>query len=149
MEGTIVKDPAKPYASGKRGHGWTKFKANDEMDVVIMGYKMGENSFTGLIGAIEFGQYQEQDSCPACSNDPAGQRWLCSNRPHPMVLTPRGRCSGMDMKKRKEISADPEKFVGQVISLAYMGIMPSGSPRHPQYKRFRPDKPAKDCTWTT
>jgi DNA ligase-1 len=124
MEGTIVKDPAKPYASGKRGQGWTKFKANDEMDVVIMGYKAGENSFTGLIGAIEFGQYKDG------------------------VLTPRGRCSGMDMKKRKEISADPGKFLGQVISLAYMGIMPSGSPRHPQYKRFRPDKPAKDCTWS-
>lgn len=124
FEGTIVKDPTAPYASGKRGHGWTKFKANDEMDVVIMGFKDGENSFTGLIGAIEFGQYQNG------------------------VLTYRGRCSGMDMKMRKQLSADRPGHLGKVISLAFMGIMPSGSPRHPQYKRFRTDKLPTDCEWT-
>ena len=123
-EGTIVKDPTKPYASGKRGHGWTKFKANDEMDVVIMGFKPGENSFTGLIGAIEFGQYKDG------------------------VLTYRGRCSGMDMKMRNELTRDQAGYIGQVISLAYMGIMPSGSPRHPQYKRLRIDKADTECEWT-
>lgn len=123
-EGTIVKDPTKPYASGKRGHGWTKFKANDEMDVVIMGYKAGENSFTGMVGAIEFGQFKDG------------------------VLVYRGRCSGMDMKMRQQITNDQPGHMGKVISLAYMGIMPSGSPRHPQYKRFRLDKLPTDCEWT-
>lgn len=125
-EGTIVKDPTKPYASGKRGQGWWKLKASDEMDVVIMGFKPGENSFTGLIGAIEFGQYKDG------------------------VLTHRGRCSGMDMKMRKELTARAQEFIGnqQVISLAYMGIMPSGSPRHPQYKRLRIDKSAEECIWS-
>lgn len=125
-EGTIVKDPTKPYASGKRGYGWTKLKASDEMDVVIMGFKDGEGSFTGLIGAIEFGQFKPGDK----------------------VITYRGRCSGMDMKMRKQLSADRQKYVGQVISLAFMGIMPSGSPRHPQYKRLRIDKSAEECVWT-
>jgi len=123
-EGTIIKNPARPYASGKRGQGWFKLKATDEMDVVIMGFKPGESSFAGMVGAIEFGQYQNG------------------------VLTPRGRCSGMDMKFRKELTADPNKYIGQVISMAHMGIMPSGSPRHPQFKRLRTDKPAKDCTWS-
>lgn len=123
-EGTIVKDPTASYASGKRGHGWTKFKANDEMDVVIMGFKDGENSFAGMIGAIEFGQFKDG------------------------VLTYRGRCSGMDMKMRKALSNDRPGHMGKVISLAYMGIMPSGSPRHPQYKRFRTDKLPIDCEWT-
>lgn len=123
-EGTIVKDPTKPYASGKRGHGWTKLKASDELDVVIMGFKPGENSFSGMIGAIEFGQYKNG------------------------VLTYRGRCSGMDMKTRKDMTASQSALVGCVISIAHMGIMPSGSPRHPQYKRFRIDKPASDCVWT-
>lgn len=148
MEGTIVKDPTKPYASGKRGHGWTKFKMNDEMDVVIIGFKPGENSFTGMIGAIEFGQYKEQDWCGSCSNDPAGQRWLCPNRPHAMILTPRGRCSGMDMKMRQWFTDHQNESIGTVISMAYMGIMPTGSPRHPQWKRNRADKSASECEWT-
>jgi len=123
-EGTIIKDPSKPYASGKRGQGWFKLKATDEMDVVITGFKPGENSFTGMVGAIEFAQYKNG------------------------VLTPRGRCSGMDMKFRKQLTADPNKYIGRVISMAYMGIMPSGSPRHPQFKRLRDDKPNSDCVWT-
>lgn len=148
-EGTIVKDPTMPYASGKRGHGWTKFKANDEMDVVIMGYKPGENSFTGMVGAIIFGQYQD---CPRCKGDATA---FCADRARMSgacqsgkVLVERGRCSGMDMKMRQQITNDQPGHLGKVISLAYMGIMPSGSPRHPQYKRFRTDKLATDCEWT-
>lgn len=125
-EGSIVKELSKPYSSGKRGQGWWKLKANDEMDVVIMGFKPGENSFTGLIGAIEFGQYKDG------------------------VLTYRGRCSGMNMKMRREFTAKQQQLIDdkQVLSLAYMGIMPSGSPRHPQYKRLRLDKSAEECVWS-
>lgn len=123
-EGSIVKELNKPYASGKRGQGWWKLKANDLMDAVIMGFKPGESSFKGLIGAIEFGQYKNG------------------------VLTYRGRCSGMNMKVRKELTANQAKRIGDVIGVAYMGLMPSGSPRHAQFKLFRPDKPAHDCDWT-
>lgn len=28
---------------------------------------------------------RERDWCDACKDDPAGQRWLCDKRPHPMV----------------------------------------------------------------
>lgn len=123
MEGTIVKDPTKPYASGKRGHGWTKFKATDEMDVVIMGYKAGENSFTGMVGALIFGQYKNG------------------------VLTERGRCSGMDMKMRKWYTANQQQAMGTVISVAYMGQM-GETLRHPQWKRIRIDKKAEECVWS-
>lgn len=123
MEGTIVKDPTKPYASGKRGHGWTKFKATDEMDAVIMGFKPGENSFTGMVGALIFGQYKNG------------------------VLTERGRCSGMDMKMRKWFTDNQTAAKGTVISVAYMGIM-GETLRHPQYKRPRPDKNAEECVWS-
>lgn len=123
-EGAMVKDTTRPYASGIRGGGWTKLKATDEADVVIMGFKDGENGFSGMIGAVEFGQYKD------------GQ------------LVYRGRCSGMDLKMRKEMSDRQHELVGSVISVAYMGVMPSGSLRHPQYKRFRFDKPAGDCVWS-
>lgn len=123
MEGTIVKDPTKPYASGKRGHGWTKFKATDEMDVVIMGFKPGENSFTGMVGALIFGQYKDG------------------------VLTERGRCSGMDMKMRQWFTDNQVESIGMVISVAYMGIM-GDTLRHPQWKRNRIDKSAAECVWS-
>lgn len=122
-EGSIVKELSKPYRSGYRGGGWWKLKANDLMDAVIMGFKPGESSFKGMVGAIEFGQYKNG------------------------VLTYRGRCSGMTMKVRQQMTANQGHYIGRVISLAYMGIMPSGSPRHPQFKKMRPDKPAHDCDW--
>jgi DNA ligase-1 len=123
MEGTIVKDPTKPYASGKRGQGWTKFKATDEMDVVIMDFKPGENSFTGMVGALIFGQYKNG------------------------VLVERGRCSGMDMKMRKWFTDNQATAKGMVVSVAYMGIM-GETLRHPQWKRNRIDKKAEECVWS-
>jgi ATP-dependent DNA ligase len=148
FEGGMLKRKDAPYASGQRGKGWIKLKANDLADVVVMGYKPGQDSFAGMIGAIEFGQYREADFCPQCVDDPAGQRWLCRNRPHLMVLMHRGRCSGMDMATRKDITANQDQYMNRVFSAAYMGIMPSGSLRHPQFKTWRDDKPAEDCAWT-
>ncbi len=124
-EGGMLKRKDARYASGSRGHGWIKLKANDLADVVVMGYKPGQDSFAGMVGAIEFGQYD-----------------LNGN------LTYRGRCSGMDMATRKDITAKQQDYMGRVFSAAYMGIMPSGSLRHPQFKTWRDDKPAADCAWT-
>lgn len=110
-EGAIVKDPSLPYASGKRGHGWTKMKASDELDVVITGFESGSE-----FGAIVFGQYKDG------------------------ALTVRGKC--------KRYANGKALKQGDVISVAHMGIMPSGSPRHAMYKRLRIDKSAQDCIWT-
>lgn len=154
-EGSIVKELSKPYASGKRGQGWWKLKANDEMDVVITGFKPGQNSFTGMIGAIEFGQYaiDHDSNCPS-KDTPIGNaphlhwREACYDCGKVKYLKPRGRCSGMTMAQRIDFTKRQQELIGQVISMAYMGIMPSGSPRHPQFKRLRPDKSAKDCLWS-
>lgn len=123
-EGSMVKWLDSRYAVGQRGRGWYKIKATDEADVVIMGFKPGENGFTGMVGAIEFGQYRNG------------------------VLEHRGRCSGMTMQVRLDMTANQSSYIGRVISLAYMTIMPSGALRHPQYKRMRDDKPAQECVWT-
>lgn len=122
-EGSMVKSKESRYASGQRGRGWIKLKATDEADVVIMGFKPGENGFAGLIGAVEFGQYKDG------------------------VLVNRGRCSGMDMKFRKELTQYQDQYIGEVMSVAYMTVMPSGALRHPQFKRMRFDKPAEECDW--
>lgn len=122
-EGAMLKRKDGKYHSGKRGYGWTKIKNTDTQDVIVTGYEPGKDSFQGMIGAIQFGQYKDGK------------------------LTYRGKCSGMDMKTRKDITANQDAYLGRVFEVSYMGIMPSGVLRHPQYKKFRDDKPAEDCVW--
>lgn len=120
FEGTVVKVRSAPYASGKRGVGWFRLKPQASVDVVAMGYKPGENGFTGLVGAVVFGQY-----------DATG------------TLVERGRCSGLTMRERKRISAPDgslrEDYHGRVFEMKHHGFMKGGF-RHPQWKRWRPDR---------
>lgn len=125
FEGAIVKDPESLYSSGGRGDGWFKMKATETIEAVVIGIKPGQGRFTGMLGALIFGQY-----------DSTGE------------LIELGRCSGMNDKVRREMSDLHEqgKLVGTVIELAHMGVMPSGGLRHPQYKRTRTDKDPKTVT---
>ncbi len=129
FEGAIVKDPAAPYASGKRGHGWLKIKATETVDVVVMGATEGKGRFAGQIGALVFGTYE--------------QVW---DKDH-VVLVERGQCSGMDDSQRLAFThaRDVGTLVGTVIEVQHMGIMPSGGWRHPQFKRVRTDKLPREC----
>ena len=122
-EGGMVKWEDAPYGSGKRGAGWWKLKATETVDVVIMGWKPGEGGFTGMVGAIEYGQYVDG------------------------VLTPRGRCSGMTLKQRQDFTDNADAYLGTVIEVRHMGVMPTGGDRHPQFKRIRKDKSAEACVW--
>jgi ATP-dependent DNA ligase len=127
-EGSVVKWLDAPYGSGKRGAGWFKLKPQATVDAVVMGYKPGTpgSSFDGMVGAIEFGQYDKDG-----------------------VLQKRGRCSGMDWAERVEITANPDKYLGTVIEVAHMGAQkptannPLGALLHPQFKCFRPDRDAE------
>lgn len=124
FEGAMIKRLNSRYSSGYRGQGWFKLKATDEVDVVITGFQAGQDGFSGMIGAIIFSQYRDG------------------------VLVERGKCSGMKMKLRQEMTENPESYIGTAISVAHMGIMESGKLRHPQFKRLRDDKPATECEWS-
>lgn len=123
FEGSMLKQTTASYASGKRGHGILKWKVTVTEDVVVMGFKPGENSFEGMVGAVVFGQYKDG------------------------VLVERGRCSGMDMRTRQDMTKHPEKWLGAVIEVRHMGQMKDGW-RHPQMRRRRDDKEALQCDWT-
>lgn len=124
FEGAMVKRLNSRYASGARGQGWFKLKATDEVDVVVMGFQAGRDGFSGMIGAIIFGQYRDGK------------------------LEERGKCSGMVMKLRQAMTDKPDDYIGTPISVAHMGVMESGKFRHPQFKRLRDDKPADECEWS-
>lgn len=122
-EGSVVKWQDAPYMSGVRGHGWFRLKPQTTVDVVLVGYKEGTpgSAFDGLVGAMEFAQY-----------DPATG-----------LLVPRGRCSGFDWTTRKYVSAHRDECLGRVFEMAHMGVL--GTPlkdpfRHPQFKRWLPAK---------
>jgi len=121
FEGMMVKDSTAPYASGKRGAGWVKVKPQDTLDVVVTGFKPGENGFTGMVGAVEFGLYDGD------------------------TLVEVGRCSGMTMPIREQMTQHPDRWLGSVIEIKHMGQMPSGAYRHPQFKRKRDDKDPNEC----
>lgn len=128
FEGSIVKRLNAPYKSdGRAGAGWTKIKHTTTVDCVVMDFQMGKDGFAGMCGAIIFGQYVNG------------------------VLTERGKCSGMDMRTRLDITKNPEKWLGRVVEIAHMGVSvgagDSGKFRHPQYKRMRTDKAAETCVW--
>lgn len=117
-EGAVVKRLDKPYGAGKReGGGWTKVKPKITIDTVIMGFKPGENGFKGLIGAVIFGQHD----------------------PDTGKLVERGKCSGMDMRTRQDMSANPEKYIGKVLEVKLVSTM-GGAGNPPQFGRMRVDR---------
>lgn len=122
FEGMMIKDKQARYASGQRGAGWTKIKPQDNLDVIVTGFKPGENGFAGMIGAVTFGQH-----------DATGN------------LIETGRCSGMDMTTRQHMTDNPGDWIGRVIEIKHMGQMPTGGYRHPNYAKRRDDKPAEEC----
>jgi ATP-dependent DNA ligase len=123
FEGAITKDLSKPYASGKKGAGWNKHKATATADVVVMGFTKGDGSIAGLIGAIEYGQVKDG------------------------VLTYRGKCSGMTMAERVEMTQNKEAWIGRTIEMKYQTVTDSGSFLFPRFLHKRYDKTAEDCKW--
>lgn len=129
FEGSIVKWADAPYKSGYRGWGWFKLKGEADCDVVVMGYKPGENSWEGMVGAIVFGQFDGDG-----------------------LLVERGRCSGIDFDTRVAITKNPEGYLGKVFTMRHNGVFdpsaehPHGAFRHPRFKTWRPDKPLEAVT---
>jgi ATP-dependent DNA ligase len=115
FEGAVLKRLDAPYASGKRGAGWTKVKT-------------AKTGFTGMVGAVLFGQYDEHGN-----------------------LVERGKVSGFPMATRKSMTANPEKWLGVVIEVSHEGVgigaTDSGRFRFPRWKRVRNDRKAESVGW--
>jgi bifunctional non-homologous end joining protein LigD len=120
-EGSVVKKTSSPYRAGRTGH-WLKWKKVLEEDVVVIGSEPGNGKFAGQIGAIVFGQYRNGS------------------------LIERGRCSGMNDATRLKLTEHLP--LGAVMVISHNGILANGGFRHPQFRQFRNDKRAEDCSWT-
>ncbi len=54
-EGVVVKDPAAPYAAGKRGAAWIKVKPRHVLDLVVLAVEWGSGRRQGLLSNIHLG----------------------------------------------------------------------------------------------
>ena len=121
-EGVIVKDAAMPYMKGKRGHGWFKIKATEETDVIITDLpKDGNGKFYQQVGRMVVSQF-----------DAAGN----------LVEVAKVNCP--DDATRLDMTVNPDKYIGRVMTLKHYGKIIDGF-RHPNFVKWREDKPKEDC----
>lgn len=152
FEGSIVKDVNAPYTSGARGAGWYKNKEQPTIDAVIVGYKPGNGKFLGQVGAVFFGQ-------PYIGSPLQGMTQIEETaflKKHKIAIheidgiryVERGHASGMDDDERRFMTDNQDKLIGTVIEAGHNGIFPNRvKMRHPQFLRFREDKPASEVVW--
>jgi hypothetical protein len=118
-EGVMLKNPSAYYHEGKRlANNWYKIKKFDTYEAYVTGFDPGQGKYEGLIGAIVA---TTQDGVTI-------------------------RCSGMDDAMRIHITARQERIIREqwVLEVKHFGLT-AGTPRHPQFLRWRDDKVASDC----
>jgi ATP-dependent DNA ligase len=120
-EGVMLKNPNSDYIHGKRrANTWYKIKKFDSVDCFVVGADPGQGKYEGQIGAL-------------------------------IVQTTDGlelRCSGMTDLQRMDMTRHLDEMIvaKDVIEVKYFGLT-AGTPRHPQFLRYRPDKRWDQCQW--
>lgn len=104
------------YSEGNRCN-QVKEKPMRTADLVILGVTEGEGKYKGQIGAISVGLM--------------GQEFAT--------------CSGFTDEVRRQISENPEAYIGKVVEIQYQKMGTGGRLRHPVFVQFREDKTAAEC----
>lgn len=145
FEGSVIKSISSKYSSGKRGYGWFKMKKVTDFDAVIIGFKPGSNKNKGKVGGVIFGQH----SPPEITNPKKfkGSDYL-ELEIDGITYISRGSFGAISDQFRDELTADPDSFLGKVVTARHMGAMHDGRKfRHPEFVRLRPDKVPAECGW--
>lgn len=112
LEGSVCKRKDSRYVNG-RSPLWVKCKPQTTAEAKIVGFKEGTGSNAGIAGAIEF---------------------------ELVAIGARSRCKILSADLRAAATAHPELLIGRTIEIKHHGLGKTGSPRHPQFLRLRPDR---------
>ena len=123
-EGILLKRlDAYYYPASRPSNNWYKAKRSASFDCVVMGFTKGKGKYNTRIGAVKFGQFVNGK------------------------LVELGQASGMIDAIRADMSANPDSWIGKVITIKGMERLKSGAIRHPQFDKIRFDKNPGDCIW--
>lgn len=134
-EGVVLKHLYGKYVQGKKpANIWVKAKKKDTFDCIITGFKPAKDGkFKGLIGSVELSQYKKM------REEGDLIRYELVTVCH---------ASGMTDELRKDMTKNPEKYLGRVVVVdAYERVPGSVTLKQPRIKYVRPEgsKDPKEC----
>lgn len=149
-EGGVLKLLTSQYHMGKKPMWqWMKIKQEDEADLIIIGYDPPKMNYTGSnIDTWEFWKEVDGEQIPVTEYYYRG--WIGSLVLGAYIdgqMTRICTASGFNKALRKEISENPEAYMGRVVKTTYMERTSDGFPRHPVFKMFHEGKLPEECTW--
>lgn len=143
LEGVVAKRLVSRYHPGKRGQDWLKIKNIRRQEFVIGGWLPGEGAFTGFLGALTVGYYDQAGVFRYAGRVGTGMT-LQHRRQLKALLEP------LTIAESPFVGAQPDKpgaiFVRPelVCEVAFTEWTNAGTLRQPAYKGLRTDKPAAD-----
>lgn len=101
-----------------------KIKRSFAVDYICLGVSEGKGKNEGRLGALIGGLYREDKLVEVCSVG-----------------------GGFSDEQREEIYLHQKKYIGKVFEASGKGLFDTGALRHPNFNRWRFDKPKKECVW--
>lgn len=144
IEGLVIKED--------HYRGWYKWKASSTVDLVVTSISPGQGKYSGQAGALVGSVWATSTSCKTCPPIELCRVFSAEGATCPICFAPLSlelvevaNVSGMDDTTRANIS---ESDIGRVFECEYQYVGAGGRLRHPRFKRWRDDKPAKECFLT-
>lgn len=104
--------------------------------------------FYSWIGTVKYGVLISPEELKAWSKtNPKEKAELVTVNDKEYLVV--GEASGFDEDTRKEITNNKHKYYGSVIELKAQEVLKTGKLRHPRFLRFRNDKEAERCDWSS
>jgi bifunctional non-homologous end joining protein LigD len=127
-EGIMLKRWDGRYRAGHRSRDVLKWKPQPTAEAIITGFKEGEGGRAGNVGALLIRMVDgDVDTSVGCPPFLAAQLQ-----------------NGKPFNQCQDLLAE---WVGKHIEFAHNGIQKTGGPRHPVFRKLRPDRDAVENAW--